>query len=309
MKLILEIQTGPGAGTSFILLTGRRVLVGRSRGADVVLPDDAALSALHFELAGGRDGWRLRDLGSATGTRVNGTAVREAALGPGDLIVAGRTTFAVRGESAGRAPALPPAPVPAPVPPAAEPPAPEPPPVTPQDRVLQALRGQPDPLFALLDAARDARVLEFVRGSGEEYRSLYEGSRGEELADWAPYLVRLPAGSGLLEALAREGWGKSWGLYLTSRSTLAEVRKHFRHFLMARLADGRDAYFRFYDPRVLRVYLPSCDPTEAAQFFGPVRCYLMEAKGPETLLRFVENGRGACPEAVRLAAPQRPGEV
>jgi hypothetical protein len=164
-------------------------------------------------------------------------------------------------------------------------------------------------LFALLDAARDPKVLELLRGSGEENQSLYEGPKGEELADWAPYVVRLPAPSRLLEALVREGWGKSWGSYFTSRKALAEVRKHFRHFLMVKLADGRDAYFRFYDPRVLRVYLPSCNAAEAAQFFGPVRCYLMEAKGPETLLRFVDNGRGAGREAFPLAVPKPPGAV
>jgi len=80
---------------------------------------------------------------------------------------------------------------------------------------------------------------------------------------------------------------------LTSGKALAEVLKHFRHFLMVKLADGRDAYFRFYDPRVLRAYLPSCNPAEAARFFGPVRCYLVEAKEPETLLQFTDTGRGA----------------
>jgi hypothetical protein len=156
-------------------------------------------------------------------------------------------------------------------------------------------------LFALLDAARSPRVLELLRGSGEEHQSLYEGPKGEELADWAPYAVRLPAPSRLLETLVREGWGESWGIYFTSRKTLAEVRKHFRHFLMVKLAEGRDAYFRFYDPRVLRVYLPSCNTAEAAQFFGPVRDYLMEAKESDTLLQFMNTGRGAAREALFLA--------
>ncbi len=28
--------------------------------------------------------------------------------------------------------------------------------------------------------------------------------------------------------------------------------------------------FRYYDPRVLRVYLPTCSPAEFARFFGPI---------------------------------------
>jgi hypothetical protein len=95
------------------------------------------------------------------------------------------------------------------------------------------------------------------------------------------------------------------GQLLHQRQGLAEVRKHFRHFLMVKLADGRDAYFRFYDPRVLRAYLPSCNAAEAAQFFGPVRRYLVEATGAEPLLQFTDTGRGAGREALPLAA-QKP---
>jgi pSer/pThr/pTyr-binding forkhead associated (FHA) protein len=300
MPLILEAQTGPHAGRQVILHTGRTVQVGRSRWANLSLPDDTALSAAHFELECGRDDCRLRDLDSAAGTRLNGTVVQESAVTPGDVISAGRTTFIVRGEDRPlAAPSLAPVPVSATTPPALKQRS-----ATPPDRLLQVLRGQAEPLFALLDAAREPKVLELLRGSGEEHRSLYEGPKGEELANWAPYVVRLPAHSRLLEALARESWGKCWGVYFTSARSLAEVRKHFRHFLMAKLADGRDVYFRFYDPRVLRVYLASCDAAETTQFFGPIGSYLMEAKEPATLLRFRDTGRGAGREVLSLTVPK-----
>jgi len=50
--------------------------------------------------------------------------------------------------------------------------------------------------------------------------------------------------------------------------------------------DGRELYFRFYDPRVLRIFLPTCNAEEAATFFGPVRQFLVEAQDAETLLQF-----------------------
>ena len=50
--------------------------------------------------------------------------------------------------------------------------------------------------------------------------------------------------------------------------------------------DGRELYFRFYDPRVLRIFLPTCNAAETATFFGPVGQFLVEAQDAETLLRF-----------------------
>jgi hypothetical protein len=35
--------------------------------------------------------------------------------------------------------------------------------------------------------------------------------------------------------------------------------------------------FRFYDPRVLRVYLPTCWPGELTRMFGPVESFVMES--------------------------------
>ncbi|MGH9431408.1 MAG: DUF4123 domain-containing protein, partial [Terriglobia bacterium] len=112
------------------------------------------------------------------------------------------------------------------------------------------------------------------------------------LTHFAPHLVRLPEESPLLEMLARNAWGKSWGIYLTCDLDFASVRRHFRRFLMVNQPGGKQVYFRFYDPRVLRVYLATCLPEEMNPFFGPVKYYLMEDEKPDTLLRFSNAGRG-----------------
>jgi len=142
--------------------------------------------------------------------------------------------------------------------------------------VLKTLREQRAPLFALLDAARDDRVLDLLQNSGEKYQSLYEGQQGEDLANFAPYLVALPQHSSFLRAILKEGWGKSWGVYLTCTSEFGDLRKHLRHFLEVTLPGGKNAYFRFYDPRVLRVYLPNCTADDTKEFFGPIAAYLAE---------------------------------
>jgi len=53
---------------------------------------------------------------------------------------------------------------------------------------------------------------------------------------------------------------------------------------------GKPLYFRFYDPRVLRTYLPTCNASELAQIFGPVECYVQEGEDPGVLLRFRQAG-------------------
>ena len=152
------------------------------------------------------------------------------------------------------------------------------------------LRSQTEPLFAVLDAARDPQVLAFLQSAGQPYQSLYEGPKGEELAQFAPYLLELPAGSPALETLVREGWGASWGIFVRSRAGFADVRRHFRHFLLVKTEDGREFYFRFYDPRVLRAFLPTCTPQQVAEFFGPVTSYLSEGDDRTTLLQFTRSG-------------------
>jgi Domain of unknown function (DUF4123) len=159
-------------------------------------------------------------------------------------------------------------------------------------RALEFLRRCDEPVFALLDAARDPRILPLLRQGDCEYQSLYQGISAEVMAEYAPYLVRLPGASDLLGRLASEGWGESWGAYLTSRDGLAAVRAHLRQFTMVKLPEGKVVYFRFYDPRVLRTFLPTCNREEAAQFFGNLRRYLVEAQDGQALLEWSWSASG-----------------
>ncbi len=72
--------------TRDVELGGERVRFGRSPGCEVVL-EAAGVSREHAELVRGPDGWRLRDLGSSNGTCVNGTAVQDAPVRAGDVVV------------------------------------------------------------------------------------------------------------------------------------------------------------------------------------------------------------------------------
>ena len=236
-----------------------------------MVAEDSHLSGVHFAIELEENSCRIRDLNSRNGTLLNGQKITAGVLQDGDTITAGETTFRVTVEQAAVAPAFSPV---------FEPNA------TPQQRLLALLRNDYQPLYAVLDAARDIRIMALLMQSKEEHQSLYEGAEGAKLSQVAPYLVRLDKDSLLLGSLLLEGWGKSWGVYLTCASEFAEVRRHLRRFLEVQLPDGKQVYFRFYDPRVLRVYLPTCTAEETNQFFGPIKRYLIEDEKPDKLLQF-----------------------
>ncbi|WP_187344927.1 DUF4123 domain-containing protein [Cystobacter ferrugineus] len=157
-------------------------------------------------------------------------------------------------------------------------------------QVLAALQTTAEPLFAILDASVDSRILVLLRESTEECRSLYEGASGDLLEEVAPYLVALQKDSSLLEVLVHEGWGRHWGIFLTSPRPFHEVRRHFRKFLMIEDDKARKLYFRFYDPRVLRQFLPLCNPSQTESLFEAVSAYLLEEADPLTsLVRFTRH--------------------
>lgn len=141
-------------------------------------------------------------------------------------------------------------------------------------------------LFALLDAARDPSIYDRIRYSGLEHECLFTGRLSSELLAAAPYLLRVVPGSSALERLIEQGWGRSWGLFLAAASGMGELRRHLRRLLQVQTENHRRLFFRYYDPRVLRVFLPTCDGSQLAQIFGPIQRFDMEAAGSSQLLRF-----------------------
>ncbi|NTX39026.1 DUF4123 domain-containing protein [Myxococcus sp. CA033] len=139
--------------------------------------------------------------------------------------------------------------------------------------------------YALLDAARESRVYSLIRWEPAA-SCLYEGRIPAELAEVAPYLVRLRPDAPLLGELIGTGWGRAWGLYVEAPVAPELLRRHFRRFLKVQDERGKRLYFRYYDPRVLRTYLPTCNAEELQFVFGPVRSFLMEDEEGSSLLRF-----------------------
>jgi len=129
----------------------------------------------------------------------------------------------------------------------------------------------------VLDTARDGRILPLLENSGCEFRILYGSRLAASMDNMGPHLVTICQESPFLSSLFEKGWGDSWGIFFTSSSGLPALRRHLRRLLAVRLPDGKQALFRFYDPRVLRGYLPSCDAASVDHFFGPITSIFLES--------------------------------
>ena len=141
-------------------------------------------------------------------------------------------------------------------------------------------------VYAVLDGASVPKLPHRLWQDQPSNVCLYRGDLEPDLVYTAPYLVDLTADSAFTQWVLQEGWGKHWGIFAITPSDLKTLRKHFRTFLMVFSPEGKPLYFRYYDPRVLRVYLPTCNVEEMRTVFGPIINYVVEAENPEQLVRF-----------------------
>ncbi|WP_169978645.1 DUF4123 domain-containing protein [Tautonia rosea] len=285
---ILEVLAGPDSPRSFRIEPGTTVRIGRADSADFILTD-RSLSRFHFSLFLRDSTIELHDASSRFGTFVNGDRVTSAILRDGDIVEAGVSRFTVRLLVEPR-------------------PAPRSAPVTPEQPItgphspsqksllprspLEILQSQPHPLFAILDAARDPLIPALLNSCPERNQSLYEGPLADQLVESAPSLISLPTESRFLNTLLTEGWGKSWGIALSTTSPFDDLRKHLRRFLTIEREGSEQVLFRFYDPRVLNIFLPTCTPDELLQFFGPIQWIVVEGDRPDELRRFGVDRNG-----------------
>ena len=105
--------------------------------------------------------------------------------------------------------------------------------------------------------------------------------------------MRLDRKSAFTDWVIGKGWDNHWGLFVVSRADLRAMRRHLRKFLTVHDSAGKPMLFRYYDPRVLRVFLPTCAPGELGPLFGPALCFVMESEEPNELPRFQVRGRSA----------------
>jgi len=159
-------------------------------------------------------------------------------------------------------------------------------------------------VYMLLDGARDPRIAQMIRFGRLEYACLYGDRLTPRLQAAAPYLVHLAAASPLTHALLEGAWSRSWGLLLAAPAhvTLRQLRLHFKKYLRVSDEAGTELAFRFYDPRVLRAFLPTLDAADLRQFFAPLARLVVDPQGPRAGIEFSLARDGMTLAARSLAA-------
>ena len=166
-------------------------------------------------------------------------------------------------------------------------------------RIVQLLwlpneSGEEPIVYAILDGARDKRIEAFHRQGQLKSSCLYEGELSYSMAIAAPYIMRLEKDHPQTNQIIQQGWGNSWGIFAISwpPATLIKVRHNCRKIARVKGPDGKNLIFRYYDPRVLRNYLPNCDQQEADKVFGHVTDFVVEGENEGVIHRFcrTENG-------------------
>lgn len=164
-------------------------------------------------------------------------------------------------------------------------------PLTPE-KLFEDLPGEDgEELCAVLDGASTPGLLDQLRTDRSlRAECLFRGELGPDMAKVAPYLVKLDPLSEFSRWVVGTGWGHHWGTFVTSRQGFLGLRNHLRALTLVYRRDGTPLYFRYYDPRVLRTFLPTCSPAQLKQMFGPVDAFLAESEAGDAVNIYRLNG-------------------
>lgn len=336
----LEIHRGSHVGQS-VAVTHSPFRVGKGRDSDWHLADDL-LGWKHFEIQIADKEVRVHGLLSDGPVYLNGERVIGHVLSHDDLILAGETEIRVR--IAEPAPEIPPAPAAAPALPIVQ----APPLVVEElglyhlgeDATRRPFAEDPRPIFAapplenlgvtsfsaspgfqpahkgrmfyaLVDSTQDFPWAFSAMREGYDLVSLFLGDLSRELIDVAPYFFSVRSGAPLLKTWSA-AQGKNLGILIDSPAQPLDLFRHLREIFVARDAQGQEYFFRYYDPRVLRAFLPSCNPDELAEFFGPMQGLIVENESAPGYVLYRRDDAGMLEQvplgtmefASRVAAPE-----
>lgn len=115
---------------------------------------------------------------------------------------------------------------------------------------------------------------------------LLTGDLPPDLVYAAPYLAYLSPDSKFADWVLSESIGKHWGIFVHSRRSIIEMRRHFTALTQAYDERGNPIKFRYYDPRVLKKFLPTCNGGELKMLFGEADAIFTEDDRGDGIIRY-----------------------
>lgn len=145
-----------------------------------------------------------------------------------------------------------------------------------KEQLRQALFGEVANVFAIFDGASVQDLPQLLYEKKPPHYCLFRGRLEPDMAEVAPYLVGLIEGTPFTDWALDQKPGSHMGIFLQTRSSMIEMRRHTRLLVRVHDESGKPMIFRYYDPRVLHQYLPTCNTGELKTFFGAVDTFIAE---------------------------------
>jgi hypothetical protein len=156
--------------------------------------------------------------------------------------------------------------------------------------------------FLVVDGAAATGLIDRLYDDDVEFSCLLTGDLSPDMHEVAPYLVRLIDRSPFYDWFVDVGFGRHFGIVFSASEDMKWHARKLRKLLRARSPEGEPVFFRFYDPRVMRTYLPSCREAEVVTWFDGVEYYFVEGEDGSVLLRFSAGGSVVHTETIPLGA-------
>ena len=174
---------------------------------------------------------------------------------------------------------------------------------------IESRREPGERLYAVVDAAQDKELaFDGALRFGWKLQWLFSKDTAQQMSGVAPYLVpitfesKYPFPESDYLDLWAERLGNNAGILLLTQSAPERMREELASAFNVVDEEGNEFFFRFYDPRVLRLFLKACTPDEAKEFFGTIGCMLLEAERPSDILSCAIANDGVSMECITLIA-------
>ncbi len=122
--------------------------------------------------------------------------------------------------------------------------------------------------YALMDCALDSTIYPTIQASGCPVACLYADDWQKNFGDIAPHLVELTPSAKFSTELLGWDWYGNWGYFVQSQETLDQLSAAFAPLATVKMPDGATSFFRYFDPRVIRVFLAQADSAGLTAIFG-----------------------------------------
>lgn len=140
-------------------------------------------------------------------------------------------------------------------------------------------------IYAVVDGAACPELRFKIFDWEPQSACLWSGDLEPDMEEVAPYMIKLEKESEMTDWLITEGWGNNWNIFTASKLDPREFRKQIRKLLLVKSPEGKNLIFRFYDPRVIDIFLPTSKGEQAQELFNGLESIFYPSQQEDGLVR------------------------